>query len=186
MYCCFFSSSSSSESESDESDGVVKVDKFGNTIDYVPLDNDDDSNSESETDRNEICDIDTTVKHSYSTYSCDNREEERNSCDNREEERNSCDNREEERNSCDNREEERNSCDNREEERNSCDNREEERNSCDNREEERDETKVLAALSKAVINSNKAGDNKILDECSNTETVKSDTTLRDEQDEQLR
>ena len=97
MYCCFFSSSSS-ESDSDESDGEVKVDKFGNTIDYVPLHNDDDSNSETETDKNEICDIDTKVKHSYSTNSCDNREEERNSCDNREEERNSCDNREEDRN----------------------------------------------------------------------------------------
>ena len=165
VYCCFFSSSSSSESESDESDGEVKVDKFGNTIDYVPLDNDDDS-SETETCQNEICDIDTTVKHSYSTNSCDNREEERNSCDNRVDERNSCDNREEERNS--------------------CENREEERNSCDNREEERDETKVLDALSKTVITSNKAGDNKIADDCRNTETVKIDTTLKDEQEEQLR
>ena len=175
MHCCFFSSSSS-ESESDDSDEEVKVDKFGNTIDYVPLDNDDDSNSETETDQNIICDIDTTVKHSYST----------NSCDNREEERNSCDNRDEERNSCDNRDEERHSSDNRDEERNSCDNREEERNSCDNREEERNETKVLAALSKTVITSNKAGDNEIADDCSSTETARTDTTLKDEQEEQLR
>ena len=154
----------------------MKVDKFGNTIDYVPLDNDDDSYSETETDRNEICDIDTTVKHSYST----------NSCDNREEERNSCDNRKEVRNSCDNIEDERNSCDMREEERNSCDNREGERNSCDNREEERNETKVLAALSKTVITSNVAGDKEMADECSNRERVKSETTLKDEQEEQLR
>ena len=125
MYFCFFSSSSS-ESESDESDEEVKVDKFGNTIDYVPLENDNDSYSETETDQEEICDIDTAAKHSYST------------------------------------------------------------NSCDNREEGRNETKVLAALSKTVITANKTGDNEIADESSNTETVGRDTTLKDEQEEQLR
>ena len=43
-------SSSSSDSESDDSNGNIKVDKFGNTIDYIPLrsdDDDDDNNSAS-------------------------------------------------------------------------------------------------------------------------------------------
>ena len=56
--------SSSSDSETDDSDEEVKVDKFGNTIDYVPLRNDEnDSHSETEDKIANDCDRNTNFEN---------------------------------------------------------------------------------------------------------------------------
>ena len=56
--------SSSSDSETGDSDEEVKVDKFGNTIEYVPLRNDEnDSHSETEDKIANDCDRDTNFEN---------------------------------------------------------------------------------------------------------------------------